>query len=134
MFPSHDPQIADKPPENIRPISDKNRLSSNYGNFDEGNHRKIPQDKTYPNSILKFPNESKTSTFHPTQKPVKLFEYLIKTYTNENELVLDNCMGSFTTAIACMNTNRNYIGFENDYKYFQLGNNRLEKYKKEINK
>jgi site-specific DNA-methyltransferase (adenine-specific) len=67
---------------------------------------------------------------HPTQKPVALFEYLIKTYTNENNLILDNCIGSGTTAIACINTNRNYIGFENDPKYFEISNKRIEDKKK----
>ncbi|WP_017154139.1 DNA-methyltransferase [Bacillus bingmayongensis] len=80
----------------------------------------------YPKSILDFPRESKT--FHPTQKPVALFEYLIKTYTKESETVLDNCMGSFTTAIACINTNRNYIGFEMDEEYWKLGNERVAKH------
>src|SRR5699024_1354252 len=64
---------------------------------------------------------------HPTQKPVALFEYLIKTYTNESETVLDNCMGSGTTAIACINTNRNYIGFELDEEYYNLANERISK-------
>ena len=63
---------------------------------------------------------------HPTQKPVALFEYLIKTYTNENELVLDNCIGSGTTAIACINTNRNYIGFELDKHYCDIAQKRIE--------
>ena len=62
---------------------------------------------------------------HPTQKPVGLLEYLIKTYTNEGETVLDNCAGSGTTAIACINTNRNYIGFELDETYFNLANERI---------
>ena len=65
---------------------------------------------------------------HPTQKPVALFEYLIKTYTNEGETVLDNCMGSGTTAIACINTNRNYIGFELDEEYCELSNNRIKEF------
>ena len=66
-------------------------------------------------------------SLHPTQKPVALFEYLIKTYTNENETILDNCMGSGTTAIAAMNTNRNFIGFELDETYFNIANERIEK-------
>ena len=65
---------------------------------------------------------------HPTQKPVPLFEYLIKTYTNEGEIVLDNCIGSGTTAIACINTNRNYIGFELDKKYYEIAKNRINKH------
>ena len=62
---------------------------------------------------------------HPTQKPVPLFEYLIKTYTNEGETVLDNCMGSGTTAIASMRTGRNYIGFELDEEYYKVAQKRI---------
>ncbi|HDR7449709.1 TPA: site-specific DNA-methyltransferase [Bacillus toyonensis] len=80
----------------------------------------------YPKSIIDFPRESKT--FHPTQKPVALFEYLIKTYTKEGDTVLDNCMGSFTTAIACIKTKRNYIGFEMEEEYWKLGNERVNKH------
>ena len=69
---------------------------------------------------------------HPTQKPVALFEYLIKTYTNEGETILDNCMGSGTTAIACLNTNRNFIGFELDKGYFDMANERINKHKREL--
>ena len=63
---------------------------------------------------------------HPTQKPVELLEYLIKTYSNEGETVLDNCMGSGSTGVACKNTNRNFIGIELDEKYFNIACNRLE--------
>ncbi|MDD3668175.1 MAG: site-specific DNA-methyltransferase [Bacteroidales bacterium] len=63
---------------------------------------------------------------HPTQKPVALFEYLIKTYTNEGETVLDNCMGSGSTGVACVNTNRNFIGIELDDKYFEIAKQRIE--------
>src|SRR5699024_212477 len=63
---------------------------------------------------------------HPTQKPVELFEYLIKTYTNKGETVLDNCMGSGTTAIACMNTKRNFIGFELDKTYYEKSLERIK--------
>ena len=71
---------------------------------------------------------------HPTQKPVALFEYLIKTYTNEGETVLDNCMGSGTTAIASMRTGRNYIGFELDKGYFDIANDRIDKHKRDMAK
>ena len=63
---------------------------------------------------------------HPTQKPVALMEYLIKTYTNENETVLDFTMGSGTTGVACVNTNRNFIGIEKDEKYFEIAENRIK--------
>lgn len=79
----------------------------------------------YPKSILHFDREI---GLHPTQKPVSLFEYLIRTYTNEGETVLDNCIGSGTTAIACLNTGRNYIGIEKDNTYFNLANERINTY------
>ena len=81
--------------------------------------------KNYPLSVIEFASESKT--VHPTQKPVALLEYLIKTYSNENEIVLDNCMGSGSTGIACAKTNRKFIGIELDDKYFEIGKNRIEK-------
>ncbi len=76
-------------------------------------------DTKFPISILNYPRNI-GRTIHPTQKPVALFEYLIKTYTNEGDLVLDNCMGSGTTAIACINTKRNYIGCELDKTYYDI--------------
>ena len=85
---------------------------------------KIIKDK-HPKNLITFSNASQSGKVHPTQKPVELCEYLIKTYTNEGETVLDNCMGSGTTAIACINTNRNYIGFELDTGYFNLANERI---------
>jgi site-specific DNA-methyltransferase (adenine-specific) len=78
----------------------------------------------YPTSVLQVPNESKTE--HPTQKPVSLFEYLIKTYTNEGNIVLDNCMGSGTTAVAALNTNRKFIGFETEPAYIEIANKRID--------
>ena len=87
-------------------------------------------DEYYPISIIEFSNAKRG--VHPTQKPVALFEYLIKTYTKEGETVLDNCMGSGTTAIACINTNRNYIGFELDEEYYKASLDRIEEHKKSI--
>lgn len=79
-----------------------------------------------PKTIQSFIKDKRsTKQLHPTQKPVLLFEYLIKTYTNEGETVLDNCVGSGTTGIACMKTKRNFIGIEKDEKYFNLACNRL---------
>ena len=77
----------------------------------------------YPRSILRFASEG--NTIHPTQKPVALMEYLIRTYTNEGETVLDNCMGSGTTGVACVNTGRNFIGIEQDDKYFAIAKQRI---------
>ncbi|WP_080058305.1 DNA-methyltransferase [Spirosoma aerolatum] len=87
----------------------------------------------YPTSVVKISNwngalfgNTNNATKHPTQKPVPLFEYLIRTYTNEGDLVLDNCMGSGTTAIAAMNANRNWIGFENDANHFNNAQSRIQ--------
>jgi len=86
----------------------------------------------YPKSILDFSlSDNKNAGLHPTQKPVALFEYLIKTYTNEGDIVLDNCAGSGTTGIACINTNRNYILIEKEQKYFDIINERIDKYKQQ---
>ncbi|HHP9938038.1 TPA: DNA methyltransferase, partial [Listeria monocytogenes] len=79
----------------------------------------------YPRSVLTFKSDKQKSSLHPTQKPVALFEYLIKTYTNEGGLVLYNCMGSGTTAIACLNTNRKYIGFETDVGHYESSLSRI---------
>ena len=79
----------------------------------------------FPNDLLEFKQPIGKQSIHPTQKPVELCEWLIKTYTNENEIVLDNCMGSGTTAVACKNLNRNYIGFEIDSEYCKLIEKRL---------
>ena len=85
--------------------------------------------KKYPCSILDIPKEHK-NFHHPTQKPVALIEYLVRTYTNEGDTVLDNCMGSGTTAVACINTNRNYIGFELDKGYYDIAVRRIEEAKR----
>ena len=82
---------------------------------------------SYPKSIIEFSNASQKGKVHPTQKPVTLLEYLIKTYTNEGDLVLDNCMGSGSTGVACINTNRSFIGIELDEKYFEIAKERIEK-------
>lgn len=74
----------------------------------------------------KYENKDVDLRIHPTQKPIELLEYLIKTYTNENEVVLDNCMGSGSTGVACINTNRNFIGIELDEKYFEIAKKRIE--------
>lgn len=78
----------------------------------------------YPLSVLQF-NSMNGKNIHPTQKPVELLEYIICTYTNEGETVLDNCMGSGSTGVACVNTNRNFIGIELDEKYFKIAEQRI---------
>jgi len=86
-------------------------------------------DQYYPVSIQEYGiGNLRIGRLHPTQKPVALLEYLIKTYTLENETVLDNCMGSGSTGIACINTKRNFIGIEKDDKYFEIAKKRIEEH------
>jgi site-specific DNA-methyltransferase (adenine-specific) len=92
-------------------------------------YRPVDNGLRYPTSVLYFNRDE--NALHPTQKPVALFEYLIKTYTNEGDLVLDNCIGSGTTAVACINTKRNFIGFEISEEYCEIANKRISQ---EVNK
>ena len=82
-------------------------------------------DNKFPNSVMYFNCPNRNGILHPTQKPIALFEYLIKTYTNENEMVLDNTAGVFTTAIACLETNRKYIVMEKEKEYYNKGIKRI---------
>jgi len=102
---------------------DSGRKNSVYGTQIGVGKLKVAELR-YPRSIQRFNRER---GLHPTQKPVALFEYLIKTYTKKGETVLDNCIGSGTTAIACINTGRNFIGFEIDRHYCDIANERIQK-------
>lgn len=106
----------------------KKQTNNCYGKFNQ-NHIEVFTNKKFPRSILKFSREH--PPLHPTQKPITLFEYLIKTYTNERDLVLDNCMGSGTTAIACYNLQRNFIGMEINKEYYEIAKERLENHMKQ---
>lgn len=101
--------------------------SRNYGKTGCGDKDYIQTQCNYPKDTIEFSNPSNKGHLHPTQKPVALLEYLIKTYTNENEIVLDNCMGSGSTGVACVNTNRDFIGIELDEKYFNIAKERIER-------
>lgn len=101
--------------------SEESKIGEVYGSA-KSKHRDNPEGSRYPKTVLKFKQQK---GFHPTQKPVDLMEYLIKTYTNEGQTVLDNTMGSGTTGVACMNTGRNFIGIEMDEKYFKISENRI---------
>ena len=85
----------------------------------------------YPTDIIEISNAVNKGKIHPTQKPVALCEYLIKTYTNKRDTILDNCIGSGTTAIACINTDRNFIGIEKEPKYFEIACKRVSEQKKQ---
>ena len=99
--------------------------------IDEGGQKKVFEYKDtgwrYPTQLLKFQRDCLTCNLHETQKPVALLEWLIKTFTNEGETVLDSCMGSGSTGVACINTGRNFIGFELVEDYFLIAKKRIRK-------
>jgi len=103
----------------------------NKGNKSDTTGNAFTEDKVYthkyPKNILEVSNANQNGRVHPTQKPVALMEYLIKTYTNEGETVLDFTMGSGTTGVACVNTGRDFIGIELDPEYFKIADERIEK-------
>ena len=116
----------DKPYRHALPIvkSVSDNLSSSNIDFDS-NRIYATYTHTKKNTIIKIPREKNSLKVHPTQKPVALMEYLIKTYTNEGETVLDFTMGSGSTGVACKNTNRNFIGIELDPEYFKIAEKRI---------
>jgi site-specific DNA-methyltransferase (adenine-specific) len=108
---------------------------SNKGTISDSTGNSFTENKAYthkyPKAILEVSNASQKGKVHPTQKPLLLMEYLIRTYTNENELVLDFTMGSGTTGVACKNLNRDFIGIELDKDYFEIAKERIEKHTKQ---
>ena len=121
-LPPYNPQMR----KGFEPYTQKSgRGSDNYG--EQNQVITVNSGERYPLSVVGFnPNKG----LHPTQKPVALMEYLIRTYTNEGDTVLDNCMGSGTTGVACKNLNRNFIGMELDEAYFNIAKERIENHKK----
>lgn len=109
-------------------INAKNRNAAGYMGSARPSHQEnyVCQNANYPSSILQISNANRTNVVHPTQKPVALMEYLIRTYTNEGDTVMDNCMGSGTTGVACANTGRNFIGIEKEAAYFEIAKQRIE--------
>lgn len=123
--PTYNPQMRQGKPLHSKGKGVHKFTNRNYGNFNETDDSRAGCTEKYPISILNF--DRPHPPLHPTQKPVDLVKWLVKTYTNEGELVLDNCIGVGTTAIACKLTGRNYIGFEINQEYIDLANNRLDK-------
>jgi len=101
--------------------------NQNYGNFKHTDDSRAGETLKYPQSIIKFQKPHPSKAIHPTQKPVDLMEYLIKTYTNEWDLVFDFTMWSWTTWVACENLNRNFIWIELDENYFKIAEQRILK-------
>lgn len=137
---AYNPQMMLAKPENKRPRDRGYRKKTDLLNgfkanifISDKNHN---EDYRYPINLLDFKSTEKEcnsiNRLHPTQKPVALMEYLIKTYTNPGDLVLDNTMGSGSTGEACLNTGRRFIGIEKDEGYFEIAKNRLERVEREL--
>ena len=121
-LPTYNPQMEVGKPYTKKAVTDGD--GANYGSFSRVGTTAINAGTRYPRSVVKIANDHHGS-LHPTQKPLALLEYLVKTYSNEGDLVLDNCMGSGTTGVACKNLNRSFIGIELDSTYFNLASERI---------
>lgn len=130
-LPTYNPQFTEGKPLHGMGTSFKNKrnANNNYNEFKLENNPSALREgdtKKYPKSIIKVSRPASSVMLHPTEKPVELMEWLIKTYTNEGETVLDNCMGSGSVGVACKNLNRNFVGIEIDEKYFEIARNRIK--------
>lgn len=125
--PQYNPQFFESKPMNTVNHSGSVQ-SDNYGRYSKIENKRRNTTQRYPSDILRFNtvNNQSKDKYHPTQKPVALLEYLIKTYTQENETVLDFTAGSFSTGVACVNIGRSFIGIEKDERYFNIGVNRIK--------
>ena len=134
-----------QPIKRVVPRNDIGRKRTNsgaanqYNEFRNGSYQYTEDGTRFPTDVIKFSSwngalfgKTENATKHPTQKPVPLLEYLIKTYTNEGDLVLDNCMGSGSTGVACINTGRDFIGIEKDEKYFSIAQERIERAREQL--
>lgn len=118
-LPTYNPQFTKGKPYTCKQGS----LGSNYCQKEHKGHTTVNDGKRYPTSVLKYKRDK--SKVHPTQKPVSLLEYLIRTYTNEGDVVLDTCMGSGSAGVASVNTSRDFIGIEKDEEYFKVAEERI---------
>jgi len=129
--PTYNPQMTDVSRNDVGRIRTNGGKAKQYNEFRKDDWAYIETGKRYPTDIIKFSNwngalfgNTENATQHPTQKPVKMLEYLILTYTDKGDIVLDNCAGSCSTGVAAHNTGRNFIGFEKDKKIYEMGNKR----------
>ena len=128
--PTYNPQFSIGEPSHSKGKCLNNHRNINYGKYNEVDNTSKNKYNKFPSSIVEYQKPHPSIAVHPTQKSVELCKYLIKTYTNENELVLDNCIGSGTTAIACIETNRDYIGIELQQEYVDIANKRISELKR----
>lgn len=131
--PTYNPQKTKGEPNHSKgtALFKKELTNNNYGEY-KPMECDTSDDMKYPISILTYQKPHPSKAVHPTQKPVDLLEYLIRTYTNEGDVVLDNTMGSGSTGVACVNTNRNFIGIEIEKHYFNIAKQRIEEVTKKL--
>jgi len=110
-----------------RNFKNNNKINNNYGEFKVIDDKRKGSTEKYPTSILEFKKVHPSMSKHPTEKPIELLEYLIKTYTNKNDVILDNCMGSGSTGVACIKNSRNFIGIEKCKEYFEIAKERINR-------
>lgn len=127
-LPVYNPQFTEGNPLHGKGTSylNKEHKNQNYGNFHQTDDLRKGSTEKYPTSILRFSKPHPSVAQHRTEKSIECLEWLIKTYTNPNEVVLDNCMGSGTTGIACVRNNRDFIGIEIDNRYYNIAKGRIE--------
>lgn len=125
-MPTYNPQMEHG---HVRKVSTAEHKRNSKVTTNYGKHGLTSYDSTdrYPRDVLRFKWDKQKSSLLPTQKPVAVCEYMIRTYTNKGDTVLDSCMGSGTTGVACVNTNRNFIGIELESKYFEIAKKRIER-------
>lgn len=133
-LPTYNPQFSSGSPLHSRGVAfaTKDPVSRNYNRHGQADDSRKGSTEKYPTSIVGFPKPHASVAVHRTEKPVPLLEWLIKTYTNEGDTVLDNCMGSGSTGVACVKTGRNFVGMELDPKYFEIATERIGRSREEI--
>ena len=133
-LPTYNPIMRKVDRNDIGRVRTNGGKAQQYNEFRKEDWAYTETGERYPSDVIEFSNwngalfgNTENATKHPTQKPIELLEYLIHTYTNEGDTVLDNCMGSGSTGMACINTGRNFIGMELDENYFCIAKNRINK-------
>ena len=132
--PTYNPQMSIGKPLHSKGYSykEKDATNKNYGEYGTVDDDRVGSTEKYPTSIVRFQKPHPSKALHQTEKPVDLLEYLIRTYSNKGDVVLDNCMGSGSTGVACVNTDRRFIGIELNDEYYHIADNRIwEAYKGE---
>lgn len=130
-LPTYNPQFSQGKPLHGRgkAYKEKQIKNQNYGDFHALDDNRKGSTEKYPTSVIEFAKPHPSKAVHRTEKPIDLLEYLVKTYTNEGDTVLDNCMGGGSSGVACVNTNRNFIGIELSAEYYEISTKRITKAK-----